>query len=117
MHAHPAEPIYNLSITKIHHLSLEEEVITMTHTLISIYLFLTLEQWQRDLCQFYSELEDWRSTAAGCGLDVPELERDTSLGAEEQWLMAHEQWNTLRGIWEAAAESEGVFDQEQTQGT
>lgn len=35
--------------------------------------FLHTERWRRQLCVFYSRLQDWRSTAVECGLHVPDF--------------------------------------------
>ena len=63
---------------------------------------------------FYSELAEWRSSVADCGLATDAGERDTSLPADQQWREARSYWYDLRAAWEesrgraaAAASEEG----------
>lgn len=86
-------------------------------SIILIFSFFSTAQWQRDLCVFYNELRDWRSTAVECGLQVPIMEPSNEGTAEQQWLEARAYWNTLRSLWAIQAQNRDVIDPALTQPT
>ena len=75
---------------------------------IDVFLLHTLAQWQRDLCIFYNELREWRSTAIQCGLQVPVVEPSGQGTAEQQWSEARDYWNVLRDLWTVQAQSREI---------
>ena len=75
------------------------------------YCYITkiiLELWQRELCQFYIELLNWRSTMINCGFSVPVINPKQEGNRLEQWEEAHSYWTVVYSIWEEHAADVGI---------
>lgn len=67
------------------------------------------DQFQKELCEFYCQLEFWRAEAIKCGLDLPEINRqDRGMTSQEQWMTALSERDRLGEIWRVEASIQGV---------
>ena len=82
---------------------------------IVILFFLIMHTpvtWERDLCQFYTEVNQWRESALQCGLSLPPLPAVRQGSPDQQWLLAKDYWDEITSVWGEYVEGYRVMGEE-----
>ena len=74
------------------------------------------EVWQRDLCVFYQELEQWVESTQQCGLDLPRSTPSQQGTSDDQWAEARNIWESVNAVWLREAAGRGFVEGERSQG-
>lgn len=75
------------------------------------------EVWQRDLCVFYQELEQWVESTQQCGLELPRPAPSQQGSSDEQWTEARNIWENMNTVWLSEAARQGFMAGERTPAT
>ena len=65
--------------------------------------------FEKELCEFYCQLEFWRTQAVQNGLDLPQIkQQNKKLTPLEKWRVAVSERDRLAAIWRLQASNQGI---------